>query len=157
MWTGQGLLWTSPLREDKRAFGRRTRIGRTHIGNHDGAGFAASGQQRPHAPVEQRIVTARGIGHAVAMAERHRALAQAFQHDGVEFAAADQIDGRLQPVGGKTRSRADAERRQVQSPFKSAIPGKNRSSIDAGACFIESIFAMNRAVAKTFCGLSVKA
>ena len=90
------------------------------------------------------------------MGEGDRALAQTFQHDGVELAALDQIDGGVEPVGGEARAGADAERRQVQSPFRWAIPGKKRSSIEAGACLIEPIFAMNKAVAKTFCGRSVK-
>ena len=95
---------------DERALGRGARIGRAHVGDHHGAGFAAGGQQRAHAPLEQRIIAALGIGHAVAVGEGDRALAQTFQHDGVELAALDQIDGGVEPVGGEARAGADAER-----------------------------------------------
>ena len=131
-------------RDRERALGRGARIGRAHIGDHRGAGLAAGGQQRAHAPLQQRIVAARGIGHAVAVGEGDRALAQAFQHDGVELAALDQIDGGVEPVGGEARAGADAERSTSSVALQNAaIPGKNRSSIEVGACLIEPIFAMN--------------
>ena len=96
-------------RDSERAFGRSARIGRAHIADHGRAGLAAGGQQRPHTALEQGVVAARGIGHAVAMAERHRALAQAFQHERVELAALDQIDRRIEPVGGETSAGAEAK------------------------------------------------
>ena len=74
--------------------------------------LAAGRQQRAHAALEMRVVAARGIGHAVAVGEGDGALAEAFEHDDVELAALDQIDGRLQPVGGEARAGADAEARR---------------------------------------------
>ena len=68
-----------------------------------------AGSSALHAALEMRIIAARRIGHAVAVAEGDGALAQAFQHHGVELAALDQIDRRLEPVGGKARAGADAE------------------------------------------------
>ena len=91
------------------ALGRRARVGGAHVGDDRRAGRAAGRQQRAHAALELRVIAARGIGHAVAMAEGHGALAEAFQHDGIELAALDQIDRRLEPVGGKAGAGADPE------------------------------------------------
>src|SRR5471032_2764162 len=100
------------------------------------------------------VVTALGVGHPIAMAEGYGALAQAFEHHDIELAAFDQIDRRIEPVGGKSRAGTDAKRRRghPQSPFSGPRSGKNKSSIDAGACLIEPIFAMNCAVANTLSG-----
>ena len=45
----------------------------------------------------------------VAMAEGHGAFAQAFQYQDIEFAALDEIDRRVEPVGGKASAGADAK------------------------------------------------
>ena len=96
-------------RDRQRPFGRRAWVCRAHIGDHDGAGLAAGRQQRAHAPLKMRVIAALGVGHAVAVGEGDGALAETFQHDGIERAALDQIDGGLQPVGGEARAGADAK------------------------------------------------
>ena len=56
-----------------------------------------------------RVIAAPRIGHAVAMGESDRALAQAFEHQHVESPRCGEIDRRLEPVGGKSGAGADAE------------------------------------------------
>ena len=56
-----------------------------------------------------RVITARGVSHSIAVAEGHGALAQAFEHHDVELAALREINGRVEPIGGKARPRADTE------------------------------------------------
>jgi hypothetical protein len=63
-----------------------------------------------------RIISALGIGHAVAMRKRNRTFAQAFQHDRVQFSAFDQIDRRVEPVRRETRAGADAVGCQAGAP-----------------------------------------
>ena len=55
-----------------------------------------------------RIVAAGGVEHAVAMAKRHRAFAEALEHQIVQGAALGEIDRRPQPVRGEPRAAADA-------------------------------------------------
>ena len=98
---------------------RGPRIGGAHVGDHGGARRHAGRQERMHAALEMRVVASRRVRHAIAMAEGHRALAQAFQHQYVEFAALDQVDRRDGPVGGEARPGTNTKlaRDHAQSPF----------------------------------------
>ena len=68
----------------------------------------AERQNGPHTPLEQRVVPFRGIGLPVPVTEGQRALADAFEDDGVELPAFDQVHRRIQPVRREPRSRTDA-------------------------------------------------
>ena len=57
-----------------------------------------------------RIVAARRINYAVAVAKGDGAFAEAFQDHNVEIALLGEIDRRVQPVSRKSCSGADAKR-----------------------------------------------
>ena len=66
-------------------------------------------QHGAHAPRQQRVVAGRRVGHAVTMAERHRAFADALEHDRVEPPLRDQIQRRIQPIGREPGAGAEAK------------------------------------------------
>jgi hypothetical protein len=61
------------------------------------------------APLQQRIVAGVGIGHAVAMAESKRALADALEHDRIELSPGDQIHRRIEAISRESHAGAEAE------------------------------------------------
>jgi hypothetical protein len=61
------------------------------------------------APLQQRIVAGVGIGHAVAMAESKRALADALEYDRIELSPGDQIHRRIEAIGRESRAGAEAK------------------------------------------------
>ncbi len=119
------------------------------------------GQQQFDPPLEQRVVTARRIVPLAQLRQRHRALAQAFEHQVLDAAALREHHRRLEAIAGKSGAGADAEcfahRARFQSPGRFCTSGKNRSFHEAGLVLIEPILNMKSAVLPTFCGTSVYA
>ena len=68
----------------------------------------AKRQNGPHAPLEQGVVPFRGICLTVPVTKGQRALADAFEDDGVELPAFHQVHRWIQSVRREPRSRADA-------------------------------------------------
>ncbi len=62
-----------------------------------------------HAPIEQLIVAASWICPPITVSKRNCALAETFEHHYVKFAALRQIDGGIEPVGGKARASANSK------------------------------------------------
>src|SRR5262249_26014773 len=108
-------------------FGGCTRVGRAHIADDLRSRRKALREQSEHPTLKQGVVAAPWIGHAVAMRKGDSALAQAFQHHDVEFAGLCQIDGRIEPGGGKSGSCPDSE--------ATRLPGHAR---DSGSVALES-------------------
>jgi hypothetical protein len=88
-------------RDLMRARGRRAWVGGTHVRDDCRSRGPTNRQQCTHTPVEQVIVAASWIGQPIAVSKSDGALAETFQHHHVKFAALHQIDGRIEPVGGK--------------------------------------------------------
>ena len=76
------------------------RIGRAHIGDDLDALGGANRQHRAHPLFQQRIVTAFGIFHARLLRQRHRALAQAFEHQILQVAFFGELNRRLDAIAG---------------------------------------------------------
>ena len=79
-------------------FARGFRIGRAHIGDDLDALCGAERQHRAHALFEQRVVAAFGILHPRLLRQRHRALAEAFEHEIVDLALLGELDRGLDTV-----------------------------------------------------------
>ena len=75
------------------------RVGDPHVGDQARAARRAQRQDLAQAPFQQRVVAGLQVGHAIAMAECQRALADALEHDGIEPALGHQVHGRIEPVG----------------------------------------------------------
>ncbi len=90
--------------------GRGAWVGDAHVGEDAGAAGPAGGQHGPQPMGEEAVVAERWILQPVAVAEGHRALAQALEDEPVELAAPGEVHGRVQPVGGETGATADAQR-----------------------------------------------
>jgi hypothetical protein len=90
--------------------GRGTaRIGDPHVGDQPGAVRDAERQDGAQAPLEERIVAGIRVRHAIAMAERKRALADAFEHDRIELSLGDQVHRRVETIGREPGAGAEAE------------------------------------------------
>ena len=74
------------------------RIGRAHIGDDLDALGGAERQHRAHPLFQQRIVAALGIFHPRLLRQRHRALAQAFEHEIIDLALLGELDRGLDAV-----------------------------------------------------------
>src|SRR5579862_8003693 len=70
----------------------------------------AGRQQRVHSHFEMRIVAARRVDYAVAVAKGDGAFAETFQDHDVEIALFGEIDRGVQPISRKPCSGADAKR-----------------------------------------------
>jgi len=81
--------------------GGRAGIGDTHVGNDCRPVGVTMPQHAAHAGAQLRVIAACRVQHAVAMAERHGALADALEHQVVQRTALREIDRRAQPVGGE--------------------------------------------------------
>ncbi len=82
----------------------RLRIGRAHIGDDLDAFGGAERQHRAHALFEQRIVAALGILHPRLLRQRHRALAEAFEHEIIDLALLGEFDRRLDAIARIARA-----------------------------------------------------
>ena len=69
----------------------------------------AERQDPAQAPLQQRVVAGLRIRHAIAMAKRQRALADALEHDRIEPAVGDQIHRRIEPIGREPGAGAETE------------------------------------------------
>ena len=76
------------------------RIGRAHIGDDLDAFGGAERQHRAHPLLQQRIVTAVGIFHPRLLRQRHRALAEAFEHQILQVAFFGELNRRLDAIAG---------------------------------------------------------
>ena len=76
----------------------RFRIGRAHIGDDLDAFCGAERQHRAHALFQQRVVAAFGILHPRLLRQRHRALAEALEHEIVDLALLGELDRGLDAI-----------------------------------------------------------
>jgi hypothetical protein len=83
-------------------------VGRAHIRDEAHAVPPQQRQQQLDAPLEQRIVAARWISALSHLRQRHRALAQAFEHEIANAAALGERGSGLQAVAGEAGAGADA-------------------------------------------------
>ena len=151
-------------RDRERALRRRARIGRAHIGDDDGAGGAAGRQQRAHAAVEMRVVAARRVGHAVAVA---KATVRSPRHSSTMTSSLPRC---ARSTAGSSRSAEKPAPVPMRTPLRGPFIALARRSVASergilreeqvadrwpGVRLIEPIFAMNCAVLSTFSGFSV--
>jgi hypothetical protein len=122
--------------ESMRDLGRLGRgasgIGDAHVGDQPRAVLDAERQDRAQPPLEERIVAGLGIGHAIAMAERESALADALEDDRIEPPPGDQIDRRLETIGREPGAGAEAEG-HGRSPRNAAMISSGSGSSKSSA------------------------
>ena len=85
------------------------RIGDAHVGHDLGSVGMAMRENAAHAGTELRVIASIGVEHAVAVAERHRTLANAFEHEVIERPTLREVHGRSQPIGGEAGAAAKAD------------------------------------------------
>ncbi len=99
------------------------RIGRAHVADDPHPLAAAAGQHRPHAGLQQRIVSGGGIHPLGPLRQGDGALRQAFEHQVVEAAMLDQLHRRFDPVAREAGARADTDRlHRGSTPKTTAAP-----------------------------------
>ena len=69
----------------------------------------AERQNGAQASLEQRIVARLRVGHAIAVAEGERTLADALEHDDIELTLGDQLDRRVEPVSREPGAGAETD------------------------------------------------
>jgi len=88
--------------ERSRDFGgllrRGFRVGRTHIGDDLDALGRAERQHRTHPLFQERIKAGFRVLHARLLRQRHRALAQAFEHEVIDVALLGELERRFDTI-----------------------------------------------------------
>ena len=98
------------------------RIGRAHIGDDLDALGGAKRQHRAHPLLEQRIVAAVGVLHARLLRQRHRALAEAFEHQVLDVALFGEFDRGLDAIARIAGTGSYSNRSHIVSIVVAAHP-----------------------------------
>ena len=92
-----------------RSPGRR-RVGGAEVAHQPGLVAAERGGERADPAVEARVVAGRGVLQASLLAERDRPFGEALEHEVVELAVLDEVDGGADAVTGEAGAAADPKR-----------------------------------------------